>query len=309
MNHIIKLNTELYKSVNFPCKEIVEYMKTFPDQSCGSNKMIWLSENKSRALSYGFNLKIFKTKSDIELWNLMREPYLFQLEHINDEEFKGIMQSILRLFGDTFNNQCISLYGFLTGSSLFSVRVQLSLLKSIYTEMIDNEKDDLTFNEKTISQLKVTPDSKSFKDVLKKYIEIGDNLNDSELKLKNQRLSIYGLDQILLKLMCFNEKENDKHGIKGWYIPSGTQTVWKELIDGKLVSDMGEIALFNCNNLIECTSERASLKKSKRRRKSKRKKKKSKRKKKKSKRKFKRLTKKGKEWAKSMSNFMKQKRK
>ena len=170
----------------------------------------------------------------------------------------------------------------------------------------------LNFDGKTLDQMHVTPDGKTLYDIIDEYITIGINLDQEQLNLTNQRLSIYVFDQILLKFMCINEKKNP-HGIKGWYVPKGTQTVWTEIVKGQSVPDMGEIALFDCNSLAKCqfSSERASLKKKKRRKSKKKRftKKKRKSKKKKSKRKFKRLTKKGKEWAKSMSNYMKQKKK
>ena len=70
-------------------------MLLFPEGiliKCMTNKMIWLSEDKERALSYGSDLKIFKTNTDIDLWNLMDpNPYPFKIES-SDEEFQGKIQ-------------------------------------------------------------------------------------------------------------------------------------------------------------------------------------------------------------------------
>ena len=110
----------------------------------------------------------------------------------------------------------------------------------------------------------ITPDNKRFEDLINEYIDIGEKLSDVEKELTNQRLSIYGLDQILLKLMCFNEKLLNKD-LKGWCVPSGTQTVWAEYVDGKKLSDMGEIILFDCSNLVECELPSGALKKKKKR--------------------------------------------
>ena len=87
--------------------------------------------------------------------------------------------------------------------------------------------------------------------------------NEEQLKLTNQRLSIYGLDQLLLKLLCLNEKVNH-NDIHGWYVEPGTQTVWTEIVNGQQVSDMGEIALFDCRNLVECSAKGSIKKKTKR---------------------------------------------
>ena len=280
---------ELYKTTDYKCRDIEKYMEWQKNRKCMTNKFLWLSEDKERALSYGDNLKIFKTNSDIDLWNLMDpEPYPFKIESF-DEEFQGKMQSVLGLLGDqlTLNEQAIALYGFLSGSFIFSVSIQLSLLKTIYSGL--SEDSYLTFNKQTLSQILMTPDSREFKDVIKDYIDIGNKFSPLQLRLTNQRLSIYGLDQILLKLICMNEYNSSSNtGVKGWYVPSGTQTVWSEIVEGIKVTDMGEIALFDCRDLVSCEKESASLKKKK----SKRKNKKSSKKRKTKKRKRKRQTRK-----------------
>ena len=131
MIHTINKGEKLYKTADYPCESILEYMKLEPSESCKSNKMIWLSETRERAESYQGELKRFTTTSDIELWNLMDESYSFLLDNYIDKEFKGKMQSILRLFGEsqTLSEQAFTLYGFLTGSGIYSVRIQHSILK------------------------------------------------------------------------------------------------------------------------------------------------------------------------------------
>ena len=157
----------------------------------------------------------------------------------------------------TFSDKCLQLYGLLTGSEPFNVEKQLSLLKTINSKLGElDESDDIKFNGKQISQLIMTPDNKNFRDVIQEYIKIGNELKHDKEKT-NQRLSIYGLDQILLKLMCHNEKIHDNN-LKGWCVKSGTQSVWTEKVRGKKVSDMGEIALFDCKDLIACSGESSS---------------------------------------------------
>jgi ssDNA-binding Zn-finger/Zn-ribbon topoisomerase 1 len=299
-------------------------MRLFPEEQCRTNKMLWLSEDKERALSYGSSLKTFMTKSDIDLWDLTGPVYPFQIKDA-DVEFKGKMNNIMNLFGPgDLSMKANSLYSFLTGSGSYNVEKQLALLKAIHSEIEDDA--DLVFDGKTAGQTIMTPDAKSFKDVVQEYIKIGDELGPVLLGpgITNQRLSVYGLDQILLKMMCLNETDEraTKQGVKGWIVPQGTQTVWAEFVDGVQVSDMGELALFDCSNLIACGEEKkAQVKKRKKTKKTKRKQtKKSKRKqtkktkkRKKSKRTkkrirrnlpMKRLTRRGKAWAKSMSNYM-----
>ena len=263
------------------------------DSKCMTNKMLWLSEDKERALSYGTDLKIFKTNTDIDLWNLMDpNPYLFEIES-GDEEFQGKMQSVIGLLGDqlTLNEQAIALYGLLTGSFIFSVNIQLSLLKTIYSGL--SEDSYLIFDEKQLSQILMTPDSRGFKDVIKDYIDIGDGFSPSQLRLTNQRLSIYGLDQILLKLICMNEYNSSSNtGVKGWHVRPGTQTVWSEIVNGKKVTDMGEISLFDCRELVSCEKVLSIAKKYKKKRKNIKKKNKSHKKKRKYKKKSKRKSKK-----------------
>ena len=311
----VPTNTKLYKTTEYNCDDIFDYMKLEPSQPCKSNKMLWLSEDKERALSYGPNLKMFQVEAEMSLWNLLENDYFefFFRDETIDDEFTGKMQSLSRLFGkgSPLNYQAANLYSFLSGSGM-TVRSQLSTLEDLKEEMDTNTNlKVLNFDGKTLDQMHVTPDGKTLYDVINEYITIGINLDQSQLNLTNQRLSIYVFDQILLKFMCINEKKNPI-GIKGWYVPKVT-TVWTEIVKGQSVPDMGEIALFDCNSLSKCefSSEKASLKK-KQRRKSKKKRftKKSKKKKRKSKRrKYKRLTKKGREWVKSMSNYMKQKMK
>ena len=317
----VPTNTKLYKTTEYNCDDIFDYMKLEPSQPCKSNKMLWLSEDKERALSYGPNLKMFQVEAEMSLWNLLENDYFefFFRDETIDDEFTGKMQSLSRLFGkgSPLNYQAANLYSFLSGSGT-SVRSQLSTLEDLKEEMDTNTNlKVLNFDGKTLDQMHVTPDGKTLYDVINEYITIGINLDQEQLNLTNQRLSIYVFDQILLKFMCINEKNNPK-GIKGWYVPKVT-TVWTEIVKGQSVPDMGEIALFDCNSLSKCefSSEKASLKKKQRRKskkkrftkKSKKKKRKSKGKKKSKRRKYKRLTKKGREWVKSMSNYMKQKRK
>jgi len=246
--------------------------------------MLWLTEDKNRALSYGSELKIFKLKYDIELWNLMNpDLHDFFIEKIEDEEFAGLRNKILRVVSEGSSNikvQSINLYGLLTGSGSYNVKKQLSILKTIHSKL--DTLNDIFFDGKTIAQVMITPDNKSFEDTINEYIEIGNEFSEEEKNLQNQRLSIYGLDQLLLKLMCFNEKTTSmSKNIKGWYVPSGTQTVWTEFVNGKQVSDMGEIALFDCGDLIECHEEtdKAMLRKKRKSKKRKSKKRKSKKRK------------------------------
>ena len=247
----------LYKTVSYECKDIIEYMSE-DKGPCQTNKMIWLTEDRERALSYGGDLKSFTLKRDIDLYNLMGpNSYKFFLESVSDDEFKGIQSKILDIVGEgslTISDKCLQLYGLLTGSEPFNVEKQLSLLKTINSKLGElDESDDIKFDGKQISQLIMTPDNKNFREVIQEYIKIGNELKHDKEK-KNQRLSIYGLDQILLKLMCHNEKTHGNN-LKGWCVESGTQTVWTEKVRGKKVSDMGEIALFDCKDLIACSGE------------------------------------------------------
>lgn len=263
--NIVRYNkgTKLYKTVSFPCPSIKSYMDSFPKQPCRTNKMLWLTEDLERALSYGSELKVFTLKDDIELWNLMENDlHEFFMENIDDEEFFGLRNTILRIVAEgslNIKEQGLSLYGLLTGSGPFSVKRQLSILKAIRSK-IDVFNESISFDGQTLGQIMITPDNKRFDEVINEYIDIGKKLSGEEKELTNQRLSIYGLDQILLKLMCFNEKLLNKD-LKGWCVPSGTQTVWAEYVDGKRVSDMGEIALFDCSNLVECELPTGALKK------------------------------------------------
>ena len=47
----VPIHTKLYKTVSFTCKSISEYMRLFPEEPCRTNKMLWLSEDKERALA------------------------------------------------------------------------------------------------------------------------------------------------------------------------------------------------------------------------------------------------------------------
>lgn len=315
----INRDTKLYKTTEYDCDSIFDYMKLERNQPCKTNKMIWLSESEERAKFYGNQIKIFNVDSEIYLWKLMEEPYSFFLDNYVDNEFKGQMQVLLRLFGEgeTLKDQAKTLYNFLTGSGIFNVRIQFDMLKNIRSQL--TEKDNITFDNKTLGQFKITPDNKTLDDIINDYIAIGDTFDEETMNQTKQRLSIYGFDQILLKLICKSE-QTSPNGIHGWYIPKDTTTVWVEVVNDNVVTDMEEIALFDNNSLSKCelSLEKASLKK-KKRKKSKRKKKKKKSSKKKrftkkrkvskKRKKYKRLTKKGKEWAKSMSNYMKQKKK
>ena len=260
----INVGTQLYKTVSYPCSSIKSYMNNNPDKPCYTNKMLWLSEDLNRALSYGSDVKVFEVKNDLNLINLMSDNIPnFLNEKLDDESI--INSVILRVISRNSLNlreQAINLYGFLTGSTLYSVNVQLSILKSI-KDNIEDYSNLFTFDSNTIGQIMITPDQKNFKDVIDGYISIGNKLTIDQLKLKNQRLSIYGLDQILLKLLCLNEIIYPNQ-IHGWYVPRNTQTVWTEIVNGKQVSDMGEIALFDCSNLVECSIKGSIKKKTKR---------------------------------------------
>ena len=274
---IIDKGTQLFKTVSFPCGSIKSYMDIKPTKPCYTNKMLWLSEDKERALSYGSDLKIFMVNYDLNLWNLNNDniPNFFN-EKI-DDEYPGINSTILRIISrDSLNlrEQTINLYGLLTGSPPFSVNVQLNVLKTIRDNIKDYD-DIFRYDGNTIGQIMITPDKKEFANVIDEYISVGDSLDETQLRLTNQRLSIYGLDQLLLKLMCLNEKiiHNDIHG---WYVEPGTQTVWTEIVNGQQVSDMGEIAIFDCKNLVECAAKGSIKKKTNRKKRKKSKPKKSK---------------------------------
>ena len=275
----IDRDVKLYKTTEYDCDSIFDYMKLERNEPCKTNKMIWLSESEERAKFYGDQIKIFNVDSEIYLWKLMEEPYLFFLDNYVDNEFKGQMQTLLRLFGEgeTLKDQANTLYNFLTGSGIFNVRIQHDMLKNIRSQL--TEKDNLTFDNETLSQMKITPDNKTLNDIINDYIAIGNAFDEETMNQTKQRLSIYGFDQILLKLICKSEQTNPK-GIHGWYIPKDTNTVWVEVVNDNVITDMEEIALFDNSSLSKCNEFlRASLKKKKRKR-SKRKRKKSKRKRK-----------------------------
>jgi len=239
--------TELWKTAIYPCAEIQKYMES--GSGCRIRNMIWLTEDRDRALSYGpkENLKSFTLISDVDLWNLMSGvTYPFEdtpmKSAFTDIELKGPMMMALNLFGGgSSRSKCIDLYNFLTGTNM-TVKAQLVLLSNIHEQLekIGHE----TFKTIEFRHAKMTPDKILFDEVIHRYMDLGKKLSQDK---DNQRLSIYGLDQILLKLICHQESSYTTTGVKGWYIPSGTKTVWTEIVGGQEVSDMGEIALFNVN--------------------------------------------------------------
>jgi len=283
----IKKGKILFKSVSYSCESIFDYMEKDPSSKCKTNKMIWLSENEERARSYGDDIKYFTVVKELTLLDFIGDDCNYDFSssltyETIDSELRGKMSSILKLIGGNSKllYQSQLLYSLLTGNN-FSVGMQLETLKSILDTINENQKGDyeFVFDDETVRQMKVTPDGKSFKMVLDEYIKLGEELDSDKKKLKNQRLSIYVFDQILLKLICLNEGldgvDNDIHG---WYIPHDSKysTVWTEIVNGETVSDMSEIALFNASEkilveedsnrkestIIKCDTEyRASLKK------------------------------------------------
>ena len=240
---------KLWKTAIYPCAEIQRYMGS--GSGCRIRNMIWLTEDRDRALSYGpeENLKSFTLTSDVDLWNLMSGvTYPFEETPMNsaftDTELKGPMMMALNLFGGgSSRSKCIDLYNFLTGTNM-TVGGQIVLLSNIH-ERLDKIGHE-TFKTIEFRHAKMTPDEIRFDEVIKRYMDLGTTLSHHK-ELMNQRLSIYGLDQILLKLICHQELSDTTTGVKGWYIPSGTTTVWTEIVGEQEVSDMGEIALFNVN--------------------------------------------------------------
>ena len=240
---------KLWKTAIYPCVEIQKYMGS--GSGCRIRNMIWLTEDRDRALSYGpeENLKSFTLTSDVDLWNLMSGvTYPFEETPMNsaftDTELKGPMMMALNLFGGgASRSKCIDLYNFLTGTNM-TVGGQIVLLSNIH-ERLDKIGHE-TFKTIEFRHAKMTPDEIRFDEVIKRYMDLGTTLSQHK-ELMNQRLSIYGLDQILLKLICHQELSDTTTGVKGWYIPSGTTTVWTEIVGEQKVSDMGEIALFNVN--------------------------------------------------------------
>ena len=67
----INRDTKLYKTTEYDCDSIFDYMKLERNQPCKTNKMIWLSESEERAKFYGDQIKIFNVDSEIYLWKLM----------------------------------------------------------------------------------------------------------------------------------------------------------------------------------------------------------------------------------------------
>lgn len=365
---IIKKDRKLYKAVSrFSCKQIEDYIKKGDGKSnqCKRNKMIWLAETEKRALFYGDEIKYFKVNRPLNLLYLTKSPYVFssalKLSDF-DDEFPGQMQMLLRLFanGSEIYLQCAQLHRFLSGVGI-TVLEQYHMLQSILSQLEDMKTSDyeLVFDKESLATMKVTPDGKTFKDSIQEYTDMYSEFSDSDKKKTNQRLSIYQLDQILLKAICANESSENgiKNDFQGWYVPTldedneldeeyqlsdkedkYAKTVWTEKVNGEDVTDMGEIALFDCLNSLQITSDqtikcfeenfdekqtdnpesslRASMKKKRKKRKSSKKKKKkkpSKKKKKKSskikKLKFKKLTKRGKQWVNSMNKYLKKKKK
>ena len=306
----IKKGKVLFKSISYDCESIFEYMEKDPSSKCKTNKMIWLSESEDRALSYSDDIKYFRVVKDLTLLDFIGEDCNYDFspsltyENI-DSELRGKMSIFLRLISENSKlyYQSHLLYSLLTGYN-FTVGMQLEILKQILDTIDDDEKGYYEFklDDETISQMKATPDGKPFKRVINDYIELGEKWDSDKKKLKNQRLSIYVFDQILLKLICLNEGlDGVNNDIHGWYIPYDIEykTVWTETVDDEEVSDMSEIALFHASekisvetddgikeiNVIECNTEnRASLKKKKRKKSKRHKSKKHKSKKRKSKR-------------------------
>ena len=245
----VRAGTKLWKTAIYPCAEIQTYMGS--GSGCRIRNMIWLTEDRDRALSYGpeENLKLFTLTSDVDLWNLMSGvTYPFEETPMNsaftDTELKGPMMMALNLFGGgSSRSKCIDLYNFLTGTNM-TVGGQIVLLSNIH-ERLDKIGHE-TFKTIEFRHAKMTPDEIRFDEVIKRYMDLGRTLSQHK-ELMNQRLSIYGLDQILLKLICHQELSDTTTGVRGWYIPSGTKTVWTEVVGEHKVSDMGEIALFNVN--------------------------------------------------------------
>jgi len=81
----IEEGRSLYKTVSFSCSSIYSYMNNEPTKPCYTNKMLWLSEDLSRALSYGPDVKIFKVKNSLNLVNLIGNIPEFLNEELDDE--------------------------------------------------------------------------------------------------------------------------------------------------------------------------------------------------------------------------------
>ena len=325
---IIKKDRKLYKAVSrFSCKQIEDYIKKGDGKSnqCKRNKMIWLAETEKRALFYGDEIKYFKVNRPLNLLYLTKSPYVFssalKLSDF-DDEFPGQMQTLLRLFanGSEIYLQCAQLHRFLSGVGTTTLE-QYHMLQSILSQLEDMKTSDyeLVFDKESLATMKVTPDGKTFKDSIQEYADMYSEFSDSDKKKTNQRLSIYQLDQILLKAICANESSENgiKNDFQGWYVPTldedneldeeyqlsdkedkYAKTVWTEKVNGEDVTDMGEIALFDCLNSLQITSDqtikcfeenfdekqtdypesslRASMKKKRKKRKSSKKKKKEK---------------------------------
>ena len=247
----VEAGLTLWKTTEYTCDGIKTYMDEDMLQ-CHTRNMIWLTEDRDRALSYGPEkyLKSFTLNRDIQLWNLMSD-YLYPFKDVimrsaaeEDPEIKGPMMTALNLFGvggDSAKSKCVALYNFLTGAGM-NVRGQLDILLSIQIELPKIAK---TFNSIEFQRTEMTPDNRPFNEVIETYIECGRRLDEEQKTENHQRLSIYVLDQILLKLICYQEYVSKTSGVQGWYIPSGTNTVWTEIVGGQEVSDMGEIVLFN----------------------------------------------------------------
>ena len=101
---IIDKGTQLFKTVSYECESIKSYMDIKPTKPCYTNKMIWLSEDRERALSYGSDLKIFMVKNDLNLLNLTNDNIPNFLNDKIDDEYPEINSTILRVISrDSLN--------------------------------------------------------------------------------------------------------------------------------------------------------------------------------------------------------------
>ena len=96
----VRAGTKLWKTAIYPCDAIQKYMGS--GAGCRIRNMIWLTEDRDRALSYGPNLKSFTLTSDVDLWNLMSGvTYPFEdtpmKSAFTDIELKGPMMMALNL--------------------------------------------------------------------------------------------------------------------------------------------------------------------------------------------------------------------
>jgi len=218
--------------------------------------------------------KKYRPSRNIELWKLMEDTYTFNISDsgVKDDEFNDYISSLLRLFGEnsSYNKQCSVLYNFLTGGGVFRVNMQLALLKSLSLSLKETK---LNYND-LLMNLLLNDKSKNIEEEIKELIEYGNLLPTSDLEKKNQRLSVRGLDLLLLKCMRISEKGNQTDGkritgIEGWYIREDKGSVWnKKLPNPSNKSEnqsysIGEVALFDMN-ILEIPVGKAGYKKSKR---------------------------------------------